>query len=396
MNKRGLLCLLICFVMFFCGSCSALSALLPEVDTALWVAFSSSDARNNLAFHRVSELENYSSVYREYSSDVYYATLDDDGKRIYRLLEYALDNCITRIMFDERLADDLVETLPRVMVCLALDSPLVEQNLSQRYYSVSETQVASAGPFDRERPVKGILLKVVGFSRNALDLKEHAVAKARQIVDGLPEGLTPAETCWSLYRYLRENVSYRTYDNTWKACYLYDALCEGASHCDGFANAFSLLCNMAGVPCFEKLHLPTDEEQTGHTWNCVRLDGAWFNVDAAVDSSDVEEIERRIGQSFWYGFSDEYQTGPVYLADRLPVCDRDMLELSFTASGEDDLVDKIVSAFRRGNSDYVYFALDSTPAGPDVWQRVSDTLRAGITWVMLNESVPYRYVVCLS
>ena len=408
--KRGkrLFCLLLGLVMLCFTGCSSLPDLsdlsflsdmnyhISDDAGALWVAYSSPEEKNNLIFQSVEALDGYRSVYHEYSTDTYYNLLSEEEQRLYRLLEYGLDHCTTRILFDLRLGENLAEQLPRVMACFSLDSPLVEQNLTQRYYTVTETQVTSVGPVTMDRTVRGILLRINGFSQNAMDHKREAVEKARTVVDALPEGLSDEERGRELYRYLRENVTYSTYDNINKASYLYDALVVGVTHCDGFANAYSLLCNMAGVPCFEKLHLPTEEEKNGHTWNCVRINDAWFNVDAAVASDDIDSVESATGCFFWYGFSDEFQTGSAYLEESLPACPANLREVDFTASSTDGLAERIVAALRSGERDYVYFALEGLPAEPEIFQKVSNQLHARIVWVLLGTSGPSRYLVKLA
>ena len=397
--------LLLCLVMLCFTGCSAwpkfsdfsdMTYHVPDDAGPLWVAYSSAEEKNYLLFQSVAELDDYHSVYHEYGSEMYYATLTEEEQRLYRLLEYGLDHCATRILFDLRLGDDLTEMLPRVLTCFSLDSPLVEQNITQRYYTVTENQVSTIGPLTLERPVKGVLLRINGFSKNAMDRKLEAVEKAREIVAALPEGLTDEEKGRELYRYLRENVIYSTYANSTKASYLYDALVTGTTHCDGFANAFSLLCNLAGIPCFEKLHLPSDEEKNGHTWDCIRIGDTWFNVDAALASDDIDAIEKETGCFFWYGFSDEYQTRSTYLGDLLPACPENLREVDFIADSTDGLAEKIVRAMRAARllgRDYVYFALKGVPAGPDVFQQVSNTLRTKLVWVLLSSTNPARYIV---
>ncbi|MBP5617723.1 MAG: transglutaminase domain-containing protein [Clostridia bacterium] len=398
-ESRRLGCLILCFVMLLFTGCvdfadlADLTYTLPEDVGPLWVAYSSPEEKNNLIFQSVEELDGYRSVYHEYSTDMYYSSLSEEDQLLYRLLEYGFDHCATRILFDLRLGDDLTEQLPRVMTCLSLDSPLVEQNLTQRYYTVTENQVSDFGPLSVERSVQGILVRVNSFSQSAMDLKLEAVEKARAVVAALPEGLTDEERGRELYRYLRENVTYTTYANSTQASYLYDALVTGTTHCDGFANAFSLLCNMAGVPCFEKIHFATEEENSGHTWDCIRLNGVWYNADAALASDDVDEVERATGCFFWYGFSDEYQTRSTYLDEVLPACPKNLREVDFAATSTDGLARKIALALRTAKEGYVYFALSGVPAGPDVFQEVCNVLRVKIVWVLLSSTAPYRYIV---
>ena len=401
--RTRLLALLLCAALLVCSGCADLSQALADAlaETALadlfaepvWVGFSSAEDDSVITFQKAEDLEEYRSVYRCYSTDTYYSLLDAAGQRVYRLLEYALDHGRTRILLDEALTDELDYPVSSVLTFLSLDSPMVEQNLAREEQDVTAEGEKTTGFFTTPIQITGTLVTVERFSQERLERKKEALAKAQTIVDALPDGLSDVEQGEWLYRYLRENVAYQTYfDNTY-ANYLYDALCTGMSHCDGFANALSLLCNMVGIPCFEKLYLPNDEDENGHTWNCLQLGGAWYNADAAVSSDDVDEVEEEIGFNLWYGYSDTYETYTPYLANYLPACETDLLEVDFTAQSPEETATKILDAFRTTDRSFVYFALNSVPMDPSAWQRISNRLRANIYWVILDAHCPYRYIV---
>lgn len=56
----------------------------------------------------------------------------------------------------------------------------------------------------------------------------------------------------------------------------YGAFVEGNSVCQGYALAFKTLMNRADIPCCYV-------NGTGHAWNMVQLDGAWYYVDVTWD-----------------------------------------------------------------------------------------------------------------
>ncbi|MDD3193829.1 MAG: transglutaminase domain-containing protein [Oscillospiraceae bacterium] len=66
------------------------------------------------------------------------------------------------------------------------------------------------------------------------------------------------------------------------ACEAYGALVEGSAICEGYAKAFKLLCNRAGIPC-EIIGGTVGSE--AHMWNYVSLGGVYYLVDATFDDA---------------------------------------------------------------------------------------------------------------
>lgn len=56
----------------------------------------------------------------------------------------------------------------------------------------------------------------------------------------------------------------------------YSALCMGSTVCAGYAQAYELLCNGAGVDA-------AVVTSTDHEWNKVRMEDSWYNVDCTWD-----------------------------------------------------------------------------------------------------------------
>ena len=62
----------------------------------------------------------------------------------------------------------------------------------------------------------------------------------------------------------------------------YGALVDNTAVCLGFASAFQLLMDMAGIECITVVGAAFRSRED-HAWNMVRLDGAWYCVDATWD-----------------------------------------------------------------------------------------------------------------
>jgi hypothetical protein len=65
---------------------------------------------------------------------------------------------------------------------------------------------------------------------------------------------------------------------------IYGALVNKKALCEGYAKAFSYLCNLAGIEnC-----IVGGEINQPHMWNMVKLDGNWYHVDVTYDHPDEE------------------------------------------------------------------------------------------------------------
>ncbi|MBP1546067.1 MAG: hypothetical protein J6A37_05660, partial [Oscillospiraceae bacterium] len=84
--------------------------------------------------------------------------------------------------------------------------------------------------------------------------------------------------------YICDNVTYNhsaansgVGSNCWNA---YGSLINGSCVCEGYAEAFKLLCDTASIPCI----LCTSYN---HEWNMVYLDGAWYYTDVTWMDTEV-------------------------------------------------------------------------------------------------------------
>ena len=64
----------------------------------------------------------------------------------------------------------------------------------------------------------------------------------------------------------------------------YGAIVDGKAVCEGYSRAFQLLCNKMGLDCVCIAGIADD---IGHEWNCVKLDGEWYQVDVTWNDNDT-------------------------------------------------------------------------------------------------------------
>lgn len=144
-----------------------------------------------------------------------------------------------------------------------------------------------------------INMKLTGEELN--DAKARLEERVQSIVDNAPQGGSAYEKELYIHNWLIENCRYdeeaaelhkseTVRANEQNA---YGAIVEGRAVCEGYARAFQLLCDRLDVPCWViqgRAEGFGDGENTNHIWNCVQLDGEWYQVDVTWDDFDMEEV----------------------------------------------------------------------------------------------------------
>ena len=94
-------------------------------------------------------------------------------------------------------------------------------------------------------------------------------------------GISRHEKFKSIHDYLAKNI---VYDSTVAETNIFDvygALINGICVCEGYAEAFKLLCDREGLPC---LTVVGTGDGGAHKWNMVQMeDGEWYTMDATWD-----------------------------------------------------------------------------------------------------------------
>ncbi len=94
-------------------------------------------------------------------------------------------------------------------------------------------------------------------------------------------GISRHEKLKSIHDYLAKNI---VYDSTISKPNIFDAygaLINGVCVCEGYAEAFKLLCDREGLPC---LTVVGTGDGGAHKWNMVQMeDGEWYTMDATWD-----------------------------------------------------------------------------------------------------------------
>lgn len=132
----------------------------------------------------------------------------------------------------------------------------------------------------------------------------------------LPSEASDFEKAELIFNYLILNIEYddaaveiaQSSPSTWPeydAYYLEGVFNNKKAVCDGIAKAFSLLCNIEGIPAVEVVG-------TGHAWNRVKIDNRWYVVDATFGNLHISGSDRSIADHSQFLISDAEKTNAGY------------------------------------------------------------------------------------
>ncbi|MBO2516991.1 MAG: hypothetical protein CW338_06925 [Clostridiales bacterium] len=125
---------------------------------------------------------------------------------------------------------------------------------------------------------------------------------AKRIVAQAGRGISPLEMERYLHDYICQNVTYYSSDADGFSVYdtAIGALLYGRADCDGYSDAFCLLCSLADIPVRmvsgyadnDGAAVIREVRENAHAWNLVSLDGGknWYMVDVTWDDGSSGRI----------------------------------------------------------------------------------------------------------
>ena len=150
-----------------------------------------------------------------------------------------------------------------------------------RFEQLSYTQVAN-WECDYNIDIRNFEIKFTyKFSADEVSSMNIAAEKAaKEIISQLTPEMDDYEKLKYFHDYLVKSCGTSTadpYSDT-----IYGALVRKEARCEGYAKAFSYLCNLAGI---ENM-IVTGYTGVAHMWNMVKLGGNWYHVDVTWDNPD--------------------------------------------------------------------------------------------------------------
>lgn len=163
-----------------------------------------------------------------------------------------------------------------MLTAVALGSPI-----PMRSESAAAANSSLAGYLESAVPLTPIPLNltpgVLNGSYRTQEQIDACVPVIEQIIRTyLTTDMSEFERASILYHYLRIHVRYSSVIEE-QSSNEYGALIRRAADCWGYASAYQLLCQAAGLECY--FVIPKNSGNDMHRWNIVRIDGTYYHVD---------------------------------------------------------------------------------------------------------------------
>ncbi len=382
---RDLIILLCIFGIGYVVSDRYIEKEVEEWNKVVYIGYSNKvDYDDYIEYETLEILKAYEFEKELYSNFYYYDQLNESEKTVYNLLRFAYEKNLDFLFIDESICDECNYSLTDIASFLALDSPIIEQNLIMGEDDIKYTVEQQFLYKTVSRELKGSYIGIENFEKERTEKKELAVKEAKKIELDFTDAESELEKARIIYKHLQDNIVYEMDESEnskqkiLNSDYLYDAFCEGATNCDGYANAFSLLCYLNDITCIEKM-TENGTKEIGHTWNSALLDGKWYNVDATEGNDDEDEND-----SAWYdelmvsfAYSDKTQLDIPAYPELLPECDTSLIPVArvFDKSSDDEVMKEIKSAFKETDEEYILVTFKTLDRDEDAFlEDIVDTL----------------------
>ena len=141
-------------------------------------------------------------------------------------------------------------------------------------------------------------------------VKELAFMIDEFLYDNISDSMSEYQKERAIHDYIVQNTTYtyvRKKEGFGSPKYTpYGVLLDHKAVCQGYAEAFELLCACCNIKCYVVTGQATNKKGTdGHAWNIVELDGNWYHVDVTWDDPVPEKYQNGISHEY-FNVSDEF------------------------------------------------------------------------------------------
>lgn len=207
--------------------------------------------------------------------------------------------------------------MPQVKIAIQLSEAEVRTTI-KAIYSDNPELFWAAGTIGYFSDSDGTVVQMYSrYSPQEVDTLLNASLDAvNKFLEKLPSGLSEYDRELYTHDYLIDlceydkNVDPENSDkNDPKIYTVYGALVDKLAVCEGYARAFQLLLNKAGVDCIGISGKGGDEL---HMWNAVKLDGQWYNVDVTWDDREEAYLKYNFFNLTDKQMKEDHKPSPLF------------------------------------------------------------------------------------
>lgn len=123
-----------------------------------------------------------------------------------------------------------------------------------------------------------------GINAAVMQQRYQAMMSFAKAIADQTAGMSDYDKVRAFHDFLIRHVTYTLEGSSMDISSAYGALLNGRALCQGYSQAFSLLCNLAGVDnCYV-----VGFAKENHMWNKVQINGKWYQTDVTWDDPDFD------------------------------------------------------------------------------------------------------------
>lgn len=174
------------------------------------------------------------------------------------------------------------------------------------------TESPSTAPAVPVQPPSSVTLPIA--------VSDAAAAAAETVITAITnDGMSEFDKVKAIHDYIVVNVDYPAHiDMNNRSLFTAEgALVNKLAVCQGYAEAFSLLCHKAGIQT-EMVYGIADNGQSreSHAWNIVRVDGVWYQIDTTWDDPITQNTAGGANLRYSYFLIPDSVMNQDHFADR--------------------------------------------------------------------------------
>ncbi|KAG4095403.1 hypothetical protein H8356DRAFT_1687043 [Neocallimastix lanati (nom. inval.)] len=272
---------------------------------------------------------------RDNSSRYYYNQLHSNEKEIYDSLEKQIESALSNGsgLYDfEIYGISIDHESDATVVGFRSTSAFVMDN--PKYFWIghgNEQKITTLGHVIKEMKIS---FKYSYSEEDIIRMYNEINSSVAPVVEAVNKTPTTCEKLKYIHDYLIKSIVYENGDD-YNKYNIYGALVDHRSVCEGYAEAFTYICQLVDIPSI------IVNSQT-HEWNFVQMDdGQWYAMDVTYDDPKIGNMEFKSG-------NDKNKKYDYFLVGKNSQITSDNIRMPYSQSADHQLLDYLLVESSKG------------------------------------------------